>query len=143
MLVQNRSLLVQKSTSEYVVGVGEGIEELLEEMEGVRSNDAAETGRASARLIATRLLSAHTRHPITVERTVMSTFDTVWPADSVEFCPHPAATDIFVCGTYKLDQPEAGPAEENTQVASGDRPKQHRRGKCLLFGVNEEGSQRL
>ncbi|KAJ7597044.1 WD-40 repeat-containing protein [Mycena floridula] len=28
---------------------------------------------------------------------------TTLPADSVEFCPHPSAQDILVCGTYKLD----------------------------------------
>ena len=32
----------------------------------------------------------------------MIAFDTILPADSVEFCPHPTAQDILVCGTYKL-----------------------------------------
>lgn len=114
-------------------------------MEGGRSNNAAETGRASARLIATRPLGAHSTHPITVEQTVMSTFDTVWPADSVEFCPHPAAADIFVCGTYKLDELEAGSALEQDaeDIPSGDRPKQHRRGKCLLFTQNGDANENL
>ncbi|KAJ7487605.1 WD40-repeat-containing domain protein [Mycena galericulata] len=31
-------------------------------------------------------------------------FDTIFPADSVEFCPHPAARDVFVCGTYNLEK---------------------------------------
>jgi hypothetical protein len=29
-------------------------------------------------------------------------YDTDFPADAVEFCPHPLAQDILVCGTYKL-----------------------------------------
>ena len=31
-------------------------------------------------------------------------FNTVWPADSVEFCPHEEFRSIFVCGTYLLEQ---------------------------------------
>ena len=66
----------------------------------------------------------------------MTSFDTIWPADSVEFCPQEGATNVFVCGTYKLDQadaPDAG-VDENTE-----RRKQHRRGKCLPFiGENDE-----
>ncbi|KAG6336578.1 hypothetical protein ID866_2516 [Astraeus odoratus] len=49
-------------------------------------------------------------------------FDTVWPADSVEFCPHEGSESIFVCGTYQLEEH----ASDN---------KQHRRGKCLVFQV--------
>jgi diphthamide biosynthesis protein 7 len=34
----------------------------------------------------------------------MVTVDTVLPADSLEFCPSPGFHDIFVCGTYKLEE---------------------------------------
>ena len=44
--------------------------------------------------------------------------DTLLPADSLEFCPSPGFHDIFVCGTYKLEE------------LSGTR-----RGQCLVFKV--------
>ncbi|KAL4070931.1 WD40-repeat-containing domain protein [Scleroderma citrinum] len=53
-------------------------------------------------------------------------YDTVWPADSVEFCPHEESRDIFVCGTYHLEQDPS---------AISDGNKQHRRGTCLVFQV--------
>lgn len=51
----------------------------------------------------------------------LAKFDTDFPADSVEFCPHPQARNILACGTYKL-------AEERTNDG-----KQLRLGKCLVF----------
>lgn len=60
------------------------------------------------------------------------TFNTDWPSDSVEFCPD-TPLSVFVCGTYKLDQPS------EDDFTSSDVPvksrKQHRRGKCLVFEV--------
>jgi diphthamide biosynthesis protein 7 len=53
-------------------------------------------------------------------------FDTVLPADSVEFCPHPDALNILACGTYKLDDSEF----------SGNHQKRH--GQCLVFNVHPE-----
>ncbi|KAJ3800730.1 WD40-repeat-containing domain protein [Lentinula aff. detonsa] len=50
-------------------------------------------------------------------------FDTILPADAVEFCPHPAFQDIFVCGTYNLLK-----SEETVRT----RP-QERNGQCLVF----------
>ncbi|KAJ3828296.1 WD40-repeat-containing domain protein [Lentinula raphanica] len=50
-------------------------------------------------------------------------FDTILPADTVEFCPHPAAQDIFVCGTYNLIQ-----TEETVRTSP-----QKRNGQCLIF----------
>ncbi|KIK71003.1 hypothetical protein GYMLUDRAFT_33106 [Collybiopsis luxurians FD-317 M1] len=49
--------------------------------------------------------------------------DTILPADSVEFCPHPNAQDIFVCGTYNLIQ-----SDEIVRT----RP-QNRHGQCLVL----------
>lgn len=60
------------------------------------------------------------------------TVDTVWPADSVEFCPHPAAHNIFVCGTYNLEKNEGPTAEETDAI----KKPQVRRGKCALFEVD-------
>ncbi|KAI0756984.1 WD-40 repeat-containing protein [Daedaleopsis nitida] len=78
----------------------------------------------------------------------MPGFDTDWPADSTEFCPHTSAQDIFVCGTYKLEQSaqdaNASETEGNDEadaggaVESSSRELQTRRGKCLLFRVQDE-----
>lgn len=54
-------------------------------------------------------------------------FDTGFPADAVEFCPHPLAQDILVCGTYKL-------LEERDHAG-----KQQRVGRCLFFGILDDG----
>ncbi|KAJ7092733.1 WD40-repeat-containing domain protein [Mycena epipterygia] len=56
----------------------------------------------------------------------MDAFNTVFPADSVEFCPHPAAQDVLVCGTYNLEKNEG--------------PMQKRRGQCLVFKVEPSPS---
>ncbi|KAI0348058.1 WD-40 repeat-containing protein [Trametopsis cervina] len=73
----------------------------------------------------------------------LAALDTVWPADSVEFCPHPDAVDILVCGTYKLEQPEpepTGEAETDVGESIPNRVGQLRRGKCLLFALDQGGS---
>ncbi|KAG2350359.1 WD-40 repeat-containing protein [Suillus weaverae] len=75
----------------------------------------------------------------------MVALDTVWPADSVEFCPHESAFDIFVCGTYQLEQPSAA-AQVHTALddVKGDsepatrKQSQVRRGKCLVLQVTED-----
>ncbi len=54
-------------------------------------------------------------------------YDTIFPADSVEFCPHQGLQDIFVVGTYKLEE----------GVVSG-QSHQQRRGQCLVFRMNED-----
>ncbi|KAJ7783793.1 WD40-repeat-containing domain protein [Mycena maculata] len=54
-----------------------------------------------------------------------SAFDTVFPADSVEFCPHPTAQDVLVCGTYNL--------EKTAPVSEGSAQK--RTGQCLVFKI--------
>ena len=68
----------------------------------------------------------------------ISEFDTILPADSVEFCPTPGFHDIFVCGTYHLltDQPTT-----QADVLDGGRSKaqQKRRGQCLVFRVINGG----
>lgn len=61
--------------------------------------------------------------------------DTVLPADSVEFCPHPDASNIFVCGTYKL-QEEQGRSPSSGVANAGQN--QIRTGQCLVFEVDSE-----
>jgi diphthamide biosynthesis protein 7 len=63
----------------------------------------------------------------------MVNFDTVFPADSLEFCPTIGYQDIFVCGTYNLL--EQSPSQsESGEVGSG--VAQNRRGQCLVFRTN-------
>lgn len=31
-------------------------------------------------------------------------YDTIYPADTVEWCPIPKYSNVFVCGTYKLEE---------------------------------------
>lgn len=74
----------------------------------------------------------------------MVTLDTVWPADSIEFCPHESASEIFVCGTYRLEQPLAD-SDAKVHTAPDDskvgldpttrKQSQVRRGKCLVLQV--------
>lgn len=77
----------------------------------------------------------------------MPAFDTDWPADSTEFCPHPSALDIFVCGTYKLEQSQTNEVasdaqddkvREEDEGSTQTRQQQTRRGKCLLFRVQDD-----
>jgi diphthine methyl ester acylhydrolase len=67
--------------------------------------------------------------------------DTVLPADSVEFCPHPDAANVLVCGTYKLEdqrdfqeEPRLLDSISPTSTPAG----QIRRGQCLVFEVDSE-----
>ncbi|KAJ7169893.1 WD40-repeat-containing domain protein [Mycena filopes] len=57
-------------------------------------------------------------------------FDTIFPADSVEFCPHPAAQDVLVCGTYNLEK-KAEPSDGATQK---------RTGQCLVFKTEPQST---
>ncbi|KAF8168091.1 WD40-repeat-containing domain protein [Crassisporium funariophilum] len=72
----------------------------------------------------------------------MVAFDTVFPADSLEFCPTPGLQDIFVCGTYKLDDQAPAPpipddVGSNTETVTSTKVPQTRRGQCLVFRVKE------
>lgn len=70
------------------------------------------------------------------------TFDTIFPADSVEFCPHPNHSDIFVCGTYKLDDSPSLLATTDDETSSISI-LQTRRGQCLVFEVDSSTGQGL
>jgi diphthamide biosynthesis protein 7 len=63
----------------------------------------------------------------------MDAFNAVLPADSVEFCPHPAAQDVLVCGTYNLVKTEA--------ISEGSAQK--RTGQCLVYKVEPSPSAPL
>ncbi|KAF5370236.1 hypothetical protein D9615_010072 [Tricholomella constricta] len=68
----------------------------------------------------------------------LTTLDTIFPADAVEFCPHPNALDILVCGTYKLEDAlgEQRSMTDDGSALSTSAP-QHRRGQCLVLQVDQ------
>ncbi|EMD42052.1 hypothetical protein CERSUDRAFT_102435 [Gelatoporia subvermispora B] len=69
----------------------------------------------------------------------MGAFDTVLPADSVEFCPRPGQHDVLVCGTYKLHQAESPQISSDPDLTAHTLSQeatstlQLRTGNCLLF----------
>ena len=74
----------------------------------------------------------------------MSSYDTIFPADTVEFCPFSENTDILVCGTYKLQATEnddgLGPLATGSGIdkegsASRKATVQKRIGKVVFLGV--------
>jgi len=53
-------------------------------------------------------------------------FDTIFPADTLEFCPNEGSTDVFLCGTYKLvEQPDSNPPLQAKRI-----------GQCLVFHLD-------
>lgn len=93
------------------------------------------------------MTTSATLPPLSFSLPTMSSLDTVFPADSVEFCPHPSFADIFACGTYQLEQPDSlppSPDELDEEVAHPVVPrKQQRKGECLLLRAqtSENGEQ--
>jgi hypothetical protein len=66
--------------------------------------------------------------------------DTILPADSVEFCPHPHASNILVCGTYQLQEeqnPSLSSSASGPAINAGHQ-NQIRTGQCLVFEVDSE-----
>lgn len=68
-------------------------------------------------------------------------YDTIWPADTVEFCPHPDAYNVLVCGTYKLQEEQSAPptSEDDIERTSVKPAKQTRHGELLLWSLNSAG----
>lgn len=60
--------------------------------------------------------------------------DTIDPADTVEFCPHQDASNILVCGTYKLLQADATTTEDQPT----ERTPQKRIGSVLVFELKDD-----
>lgn len=70
--------------------------------------------------------------------------DTKWPADSVEFCPHPKASNILVCGTYLLCDANEGAAskvDEGGEEVNASASRQRRRGQCIVLDVSDASIQ--
>lgn len=75
--------------------------------------------------------------------------DTVYSADSIEFCPNSEFSNLIACGTYQLEPPQ----EEDEKSAAreqdedeDDRPPSapHRRlGRCLMYEWDDETNHLL
>jgi diphthine methyl ester acylhydrolase len=63
-------------------------------------------------------------------------YDTIWPADSVEFCPIEGYRDYFCCATYKLFEPV--PNDNMVTTAEEAPAVQRRSGTCRLYQVQQE-----
>ncbi|XP_015590736.1 diphthine methyltransferase isoform X2 [Cephus cinctus] len=68
--------------------------------------------------------------------TTLDTFDTQFPADSVEWCPIEPYRNLFVCGTYHL-------AQEDLQTAATGEKVPERLGQIYLFQVIEKKLLRI
>ncbi|KXJ68556.1 hypothetical protein RP20_CCG002757 [Aedes albopictus] len=60
--------------------------------------------------------------------TTLHTYDTVYSADSVEWCPHNPYQQLFVCGTYQLDDKGESLTSNTSQTV--------RKGRILLFNYD-------
>uniref|UniRef100_A0A336K1G3 methylated diphthine methylhydrolase n=1 Tax=Culicoides sonorensis TaxID=179676 RepID=A0A336K1G3_CULSO len=60
------------------------------------------------------------------------TFDTIYSADSVEWCPYENYKEFFVCGTYQLE--DTSKAAEDSQFNASCK----RKGRIYLFQFNLE-----
>lgn len=58
--------------------------------------------------------------------TTLQTFDTIWAADSVEWCPLDHFKDYFVCGTYQLLGSTSSGEDDSSQ------PLYNRKGRIYL-----------
>lgn len=88
-----------------------------------------------------------------MDATSLSSVDTVYSADAVEFCP--GRPGLFACGTYQVvkDEPsvpvpapplpseDAEDADDEDPAGSSTSPDFTRYGRCLLYEVNTEGKQ--
>ncbi|KAK8861450.1 hypothetical protein IAR55_002269 [Kwoniella newhampshirensis] len=98
-----------------------------------------------------------------MQATSLSYVDTVYSADSIEFCPWEGYQDLFVCGTYQIIKPEddtltppstaleAGSNGDGTkevshsdsdsdpEEAAGPSGPTQRVGRILLFQVGDDG----
>ncbi|XP_053682985.1 diphthine methyltransferase isoform X2 [Sabethes cyaneus] len=57
----------------------------------------------------------------------LHSYDTLYSADSIEWCPHAPSQHLFVCGTYQLDKEE-------------ESSKAGRKGRLLLFSYRPDSN---
>ncbi|WRT65597.1 uncharacterized protein IL334_002542 [Kwoniella shivajii] len=82
--------------------------------------------------------------------------DTIYSADSIEWCPFEGYEDSFVCGTYQIIKPEEASLHEPTQLEKKERGEEEsdddddddvdegpskptqRKGRLLLYHVDDD-----
>lgn len=82
--------------------------------------------------------------------TSLSTVDTIYSADAIEFCPTNPL--LFACGTYQIEKEEIEPTVSSPVVVKKDddsdteeeeiisaSPVVTRYGRCLMYKIDEDG----
>lgn len=80
-----------------------------------------------------------------MQATSLSSVDTEYSADSIEFCP--SVPRLFACGTYQVSKEPSTtlPLDDNDDTRDDDDPPEGRdptvtrTGRCLLFTVDCNG----
>lgn len=83
-----------------------------------------------------------------MQAVTLSTVDTLYSADAIEFCPNNPR--LFACGTYQIEKDEsavaAPPPVEADQGEDGAdegapavEPVVTRYGRCLMYEIDEDG----
>lgn len=77
----------------------------------------------------------------------LSTVDTLYSADAVEFCP--GNSRLFAVGTYQIEKDESAVPAPSSAVREDDEDEEDappavepvvtRYGRCLLYEIDEEG----
>lgn len=70
-----------------------------------------------------------------MEAKSLSTVDTLYSADAIEFCP--GNPHLFACGTYQIEKDESNVVVDEEGETSA--PKVERFGRCLLYEIDGEG----
>ncbi|WVN90475.1 uncharacterized protein L203_105711 [Cryptococcus depauperatus CBS 7841] len=75
-----------------------------------------------------------------IKATSLAQVDTLYSADSIEFCPFEGFKDLFVCGTYQIVEPETKTLDEASHPDEEVQTprKTQRVGRLLLFQVHDE-----
>lgn len=63
----------------------------------------------------------------------LHTFDTIYSADSIEWCPVENFKEYFVCGTYQLCDNEENSVQSEAAGISEDTKNKKRKGRIYLF----------
>ncbi|ADV19763.1 WD40 repeat domain 85 [Cryptococcus gattii E566] len=69
----------------------------------------------------------------------LANVDTLYSADSIEFCPFEGFQDLFICGTYQIVEPKEGGKKPDEDGSDDEQPpnQTQRVGRLLLFQVSQ------
>lgn len=69
----------------------------------------------------------------------LANVDTLYSADSIEFCPFEGFQDLLVCGTYQIVEPKEGGKKPDEDGSDDEQPpnQTQRVGRLLLFQVSQ------